>query len=176
MAHRSGDSHGSTDCFCPFGQQTWAACWTDFLSVSLSLRLFSAFVSACLLCHLPYSFAFPPSPPPPFPPFLGPAQRAEGRGQAGVSRAGRARRPVPPPGASITLGSTKEAPWPGGFQDPHCSSLARPLQVELPPALEEDKGMSPQRPEEHVGAEYSALLGALPTGDSRGGGWWGWDK
>ena len=97
MAHRSGDSHDSTDCFCPFGQQTQAACWTDFLSlsVSLSLRLFSAFVSASLLCHLPYSFAFPPSPPPPFPPFLGPAQRAEGRGQAGVSRTGRLRRPHP---------------------------------------------------------------------------------
>lgn len=41
--------------------------------------------------------------------------------------------------------------------------------MELPPALEEDKGMSPQRPGEHVGVEYSALLGALPTGDSRGG-------
>lgn len=41
--------------------------------------------------------------------------------------------------------------------------------MELPPALEEDKGMSPQRPGEHVGAEYSALLRALPTGDSRGG-------
>ena len=55
VAHRSGDSHDSTDCFCPFGQQTQAACWTDFLSlsVSLSLRLFSAFVSASLLCHLP---------------------------------------------------------------------------------------------------------------------------
>lgn len=108
------------DCFCPFGQQTRAACWTDSLSpsVSLSLRLFSAFVSASLLGHFPYSFAFPPSPPPPFSPFLGPAQRAEGRGQAGVSRARKAHRPCPTTGGLSHPGEHKGSPLAWGVSGP----------------------------------------------------------
>lgn len=129
-------SHGTTYSFHPLSQETllWVACMNQFLplsvslsacltlifeTVSLSLGLPSAFVSVSLPHRLPYSLTFPISSPLPLPspPLFGACTKGQGRGQAGVSRAGRE-----PLGASP--GEHKGSHLHGGFQDPHCSPVA----------------------------------------------------
>ena len=70
-----------------------------------------------------------------------------------MSRAGRE-----PLGASP--GEHKRSHLHGGFRDPHCSPVAGLLQVELPAALEEDKGMSWEAREACGGGIFS------PSGSS----------
>lgn len=131
-------------------------CLSDFLDCP-SLPLSPASLPVPLP-HLPDSLPLPHLPLP-FLSLLFGAVQSRGRGQAGVSRA----VPTPPPGAWVTPGAQRE-PFALGVSGPPLFPRGWALQVGLPPALEEDKGMSLAA----RGASGVEYLASLRTGDSRG--------